>query len=291
MKKMVLILFTIIFFSCEKNVDLNISETNPLLTVDAQIENDQYPNVVLTKSLGYFNNISPQLLANSFVRNAEVFVSNGVVSQKLKEYPVQVAPGFIAYFYSADLTNPATAFKGAANTNYSLRVLVDGVEYNATTIIPALNATLDSVFVKKAPQNPDTNKRNLFIRVTDPAGRGNYVRYFTRLNSGPFLAGENSVFDDQIIDGTTFDVQLSPGIDRNNPPKSDSNFFKRGDTITMKFCDISKPTYTFWNTWEFAYQSIGNPFAQPNKVLGNISNGALGAFCGYAARYRTFVAR
>ena len=291
MKKMVLILSTIIFFSCEKNVDLNISETNPLLTVDAQIENDQYPNVVLTKSLGYFNNISPQLLANSFVRNAEVFMSNGVVSQKLKEYPVQVAPGFIAYFYSVDLTNLATAFKGAANTSYSLRVLVDGVEYNATTIIPALNATLDSVFVKKAPQNPDTNKRNLFIRVTDPAGRGNYVRYFTRLNSGPFLAGENSVFDDQIIDGTTFDVQLSPGIDRNNPPKSDSNFFKRGDTITMKFCDISKPTYTFWNTWEFAYQSIGNPFAQPNKVLGNISNGALGAFCGYAARYRTFVAR
>ena len=290
MKKMVLIVSTIIFFSCEKNVDLNISETNPLLTVDAQIENDQYPNVVLTKSLGYFNSISPQLLANSFVRNAEVFVSNGVVSQKLKEYPVQVAPGFIAYFYSADITNPA-AFKGTINTTYSLRVLVDGAEYNATTKIPALNATLDSVFVKKAPQNPDSNKRNLFIRVTDPAGRGNYVRYFTRLNRGPFLAGENSVFDDQIIDGTTFDVQLSPGIDRNNPPKSDSNFFKRGDTITMKFCDISKPTYTFWNTWEFAYQSIGNPFAQPNKVLGNISNGALGAFCGYAARYRTFVAQ
>jgi len=291
MKKILVFLCAIFLLSCEKNVDLNIGETSPLLVVDAQIENDQFPNVVLTKSLGYFSNISAQLLANSFVRNAEVFVSNGILSQKLKEYSVQIAPGFTAYFYSTDLLNPATAFKGTANANYSLRILVDGREYNAVTTIPGLNARLDSVFVRPAPQNPDTNKRNLFIRVTDPPGRGNFVRYFTRLNSGPFLAGENSVFDDQIIDGTTFDIQLSPGIDRNNPPKSDSNFFKRGDTITMKFCDISKPTYTFWNTWEFAYQSIGNPFAQPNKVLGNISNGALGAFSGYAARYHTFVAQ
>jgi hypothetical protein len=40
---------------------------------------------------------------------------------------------------------------------------------------------------------------------------------------------------------------------------------------------------------EFAYQSIGNPFASPNKVLGNVSNGALGAFCGYAAFYKTII--
>ena len=51
-----------------------------------------------------------------------------------------------------------------------------------------------------------------------------------------------------------------------------------GDTVTFKFCNIDKATYTFWSSWEFAYQSIGNPFAQPNKVVGNISNGALGAF-------------
>jgi hypothetical protein len=37
---------------------------------------------------------------------------------------------------------------------------------------------------------------------------------------------------------------------------------------------------------EFAYQSIGNPFASPNKVLGNISNGGLGAFCGYASDFK-----
>ena len=99
------------------------------------------------------------------------------------------------------------------------------------------------------------------------------------------------MFDDQVIDGTPFTVQLPQGIDRNDPPKADSNFFKRGDTITLKYCNIPQSAYTFWSTWEFAFQGIGNPFTQPNKVLGNISNGALGAFCGYGVQYKTIIAR
>ena len=59
------------------------------------------------------------------------------------------------------------------------------------------------------------------------------------------------------------------------------------DTVTLKLSNIDRTTYQFWLTMEFAYQSIGNPFASPNKVIGNISNGALGAFCGYASAYKT----
>ncbi len=36
---------------------------------------------------------------------------------------------------------------------------------------------------------------------------------------------------------------------------------------------------------EYSYQSIGNPFSSPTKVRGNISNGALGYFGGYAVQY------
>ena len=130
----------------------------------------------------------------------------------------------------------------------------------------------------------------MMVKTTDPPGLGNYIRYFTRKNREPFLPGEASVFDDAVIDGVTYELRVDPGIDRNNRVPYDSNYFKkRGDTVTLKLCNIEKPTFTFWNTWEFAYQSIGNPFAQPNKVIGNISNGALGAFCGYAAWYKTLI--
>ena len=147
----------------------------------------------------------------------------------------------------------------------------------------------DSLWWKKAPFQDDTTKVVIMVKATDPPGLGNYVRYFTKKNNEPFWPGENSVFDDQFVDGTTYELQLDPGVDRSKNIKADSNYFKRGDTITLKVCNIDKPTYTFWSTWEFAYQSIGNPFSQPNKVLGNIDNGALGAFYGYGSSFKTII--
>lgn len=291
MRKWFLLASMCFLLSCEKDINFRLDNAAPLLVVDAQIENGLAPTVVLTRSLAYFGKISPEILASSFVHDAEVYISNGILTHKLKEYPYSLPFGFTAYYYGLDSSSLSTAFVGELNSSYDLRIVSDSKEYISTTTIPALNAQLDSVWTKPAPQNPDTTRRILYVRGTDPPGRGNYVRYFTKVNSDPFFPGANSVFDDQVIDGTTFEVQLLRGIDRNYPPPSDENFFTKGDTITMKFCNIDKATYTFWSTWEFAYQGIGNPFAQPNKVISNITNGALGAFCGYAARYRTVVAQ
>ena len=287
----VLVLAVIFLAACEKDVTLKLDDAASLLVIDGQIEDGQPPIVVLTKSLGYFSKIDAQTLSGTFVRNAEVFISNGTTTHKLKEYATALAPGFTGYFYSNDALNAGTAFLGQLNKTYTLRVVSEGKEYTSTTRIPTNAITLDSIFTRPAPLNPDTSKRTLQLRSTDPAGLGNFGRYFTKKNSGPFLPGENSVFDDQVIDGSTFTVQLPQGIDRNNPPKADSNFFRRGDTITLKYCNIPQSAYVFWSTWEFAFQGIGNPFAQPNKVLGNISNGALGAFCGYAVKYKTIISQ
>ena len=291
MKIGVFVIAVLVLCGCEKKINFDLKSAPPVLVVDAQIENNSAPVVILTKSLGYFSKIDPQILAGSFVHNAEVYISNGILTHRLKEYSAPLVPGFTAYFYSIDSSTLSTAFIGELNRDYYLRVVSEGKEYTSVTRIPSNNISLDSMWVKVAPHNSDTSKRVLFIKATDPLGLGNYGRYFTKKNSGTFLPGENSVFDDEVIDGTTFSVQLPQGIDRNDPPKADSNFFQRGDTITLKFCNTPKSTYTFWSTWEFAFQGIGNPFAQPNKVIGNISNGALGVFCGYAAQYRTIVAR
>ena len=49
MKKWMLALGIISFYSCEKNIDFNLQESEPVLTVDAQVENGMAPLVVLTK--------------------------------------------------------------------------------------------------------------------------------------------------------------------------------------------------------------------------------------------------
>jgi hypothetical protein len=287
MIRSILLVGCLLLLSCEKNIDVDLDQAADVLVVDAQIENNKPPIVVLSKSLEYFSGITPDILVSSFVHDADVFVSNGTLTHKLKEYSYELVPGYSAYYYSIDSASLPTAFTGELNKQYQLRIVADGEEYTSSVRIPSLATYPDSLWFERAPMNPDSNTRVMYIRATDPRGFGNNVRYFTQKNSEPFYPGENSVYNDQVIDGSTYQIILPQGIYKNDPPKPDSNFFKRGDTVTLKFCNIDNATYTFWNTWEFAFQGIGNPFAQPNTVLGNISNGALGAFCGYAAWYRT----
>ncbi|HLX90586.1 MAG TPA: DUF4249 family protein, partial [Puia sp.] len=190
------------------------------------------------------------------------------------------------YYYSPDTSNASNNFVGNFNTNYSLAINVNGKEYEATTSITSIRKKIDSLWWIPAPNNPDTTAVVLDGRITDPAGYGDYIRYFTSVNGQAFLPGLTSVFDDQITDGTTYDIEIDQGIDRSQSVDlSTYAYFYKGDSITVKFCNIDKATYDFWRTIEYNYQSIGDPFSSPTEVLGNISNGALGYFGGYAAQY------
>jgi len=284
-----LIITTFILTSCEKAVSFDLEESPPKIVVEATIETNQPPFVILSKSQNFFAQITPDILANSFVRNAEVYVSNGTVTHKLKEYSTPLTNGYTFYFYSIDTSNLSTAFVGKTNTQYSLRVVAEGKEYTASTMIPAITRRIDSLFWKQAPGSNDSNKVALMVRATDQAGYGDYIRYFTKRNREDFYPAFNSVYDDQIIDGTSYEVEVERGVDRTQDLPDDYTLFEKGDTVTMKLCQINKATYDFWRTMEFSYGSIGNPFASPTKVLSNISNNALGYFGGYAPQFRTII--
>ncbi len=283
----IFILFFFFFSSCEKAIHINLKQASPQLVVEATIENDKNPVVVLSSSLDYFSEISPDILSQSFVHNAKVTISKGTVSQQLKEYSVPAGTsGYLLYYYSVDSSAGGDSFVGEFNTKYNLSIEANNQSYTAETTIPPLAKKIDSIWWKQAPNNPDTNKTIVVARVKDPPGYGNYIRYFTSINGGAFLPGLNSVFDDQIIDGTTYDVDVDKGVNRNQTiDLNEYAFFQRGDTVVVKFCNIDKATYDFWRTMEYNYQSIGNPFSSPTKVIGNISNNALGYFGGYAAQY------
>jgi hypothetical protein len=279
----------IIFPGCEKTVHFTIDEQAPKLVVEGTIETGKAPVFILSNSLDYFSEITPQLLDSSFVRNADIRISNGTLTHRLKEYAVsnQVAT---LYYYSVDSSDLATAFVGEMGKTYSADILVEGKHYLANTTIPVLAKKVDSLWWKPSPNNPDTTKSVLMARVTDPPGFGNYIRYFTSTNGGSFFPGLNSVFDDQIVDGTTYDIEVEKGVDRNATIDfNEYSFFTRGDTVVLKFTNIDKVTFDFWRTMEYNYGSIGSPFSSPTKVLGNISNGALGYFGGYSAQYKSLV--
>jgi hypothetical protein len=287
MQRIAVFLSVLILLGCEKNINFKLDNALPKIVVEATIENDQPPRVILTRSIGYFAKITPEDLSQSFIHNADIWVSGSNGTHKLKEYTIQVGQGLSFSYYSIDSSNLATAFTGELNHSYSLKIINEGQTYTSTTTIPGITRIIDSIWVKPATGG-DSSKAIVMVRATDPPGFGDYIRYFTSINRGPFLPPFNSTYDDLFIDGTTYELQVQPGVDRNTG-KRDENLFNKGDTVVFKISNIDKATFDFWRTMEYSYNSVGNPFSTPSKVLGNISNNALGYFGGYASQYHTLI--
>lgn len=276
----------VFFLSCEKDINLKLDPSENKLVVDATIENGKPPLVFLSNSIDYFSKISPTVLSSSFVHNASITISDGIKEVKLVEDTIVNIAGAQLYYYT---TPKNVLFLGQIKSTYSLKIQVGNNLYTSTTTIPEITRKVDSMWWEKLPLSDDPKACRVMITATDKPGLGDYIRYFTKVNSSPFLPGFTSVFDDNIIDGKSYTIPLDKGFDKNAIFVDSLSYYKRGDTVTFKLCQIDKNTYEFWRTYEFSYQSIGNPFSSPVKIQSNISNNGLGYFGGYAAQYRTLI--
>lgn len=291
MRTISLIFMMLIFLvACEKDIQIEPLENQPKLVVDAEIENGRTPIVVLSTSLKYFSSIDTATLFASFIKDAKVQLSNGSKTVNLQVNEVRFPQGGRYVFYTTPVNDPML---GEPGKSYQLTIEHLGQRYQSTTTIPLITKTIDSLWSDKVPNRPSNDSfRVLKGSVFDPPGLGNYIRYFTKVNREPYFPGFNSTFDDAVIDGKKYTISIDKGVDRNQPfERENYGFFKLGDTITVKLSNIDKASYDFWRTWEFAFQSIGNPFSSPGVVKGNISNGALGAFCGYGSQYKTYICK
>jgi hypothetical protein len=287
-----LVFFVFLLSSCEKDISIDLISAEKILVVDASIENGKPPMVFLSRSLGYFSKITPEILASSFVHKAKITLSDGIKTHILAEDSIPASNGTFLYFYSNNPKDPSTAIFGKLSTSYTLQIVDANKIYTSNTTIPNTTRRLDSIWWEKAPGLfGDSGYTNMIIKATDKQGYGDYIRYFTKANSNPFYPGFNSVFDDNLIDGTTYIVPVSRGVDRNRNTIPSDSYFKVGDTATIKLCNIDKANFDFWQTFEYTARSVGNPFSSPTSVTGNISNGALGYFGGYAVQYKTIIMR
>jgi len=276
-----------VLISCEKDIELNLDKTPNQLVIDASIENDRPPVVILSKSLNYFNKINKDSLAASFVHNADVKINNGVKMFKLTEDSVKNTDGFTVYYYT---TKPGPdLLLGTIKSSYSLKINVNGSSYDASTTIPDFTTKIDSTWWEEVAGLKDSNNIRILVKQTDRKGLGDYIRYYTKVNSGNFFPGLNSVFADELNDGISFSIFYDKGVDKNDEKSRTNLNFTRGDTVVLKLCNIDKVNFDFWRTLEFGFQSNGNPFSSPVKVLSNIQGNGFGYFGGYAAQYKTVI--
>jgi hypothetical protein len=294
------------FSSCEEPYIPSTSEQEQEIVVEGYVEAGEGANptfVILTKSIPFISTISADKFAELFVKGANVTVFDGDKTVQLTELCLSQIPddlkdevfavlGLNPDSSSVDICVYADLFsqiKREQGRSYDLKVQVQGKTLTATTTIPEFAGLFDFTF-KEPPGVPRDTLAELRVKIKDPKGKKNYYRYFTATSKDPrFIPPFGSVTDDALFDGMEFEFPLQKASRRGGDFDPDSfGLYRRTDSVFIKWCNIDKAHFDFWNTRDFSANS-GGPFASYTRIITNIQGG-LGIWGGYAAEtYKLYV--
>lgn len=287
--------FSIVLISCEREMKIDLPESESKLVVEGAIENGTFPIVRLSRSIGFFAKIDTSIFFNSFVSGAHISVSDDSRTITLKEYKVSLGT-YTTNFYTVDTADlVAMSFVGIPGKSYTLIIESEGKTYTATTSIPALNYGLDS-FWSELPTSTEDLEIDSTYRVVkgkyrNTTGISNKLRLSNAINGGPFYFPYFSIYDDAIVGDAPITIDILPGWDKFDTLGNNFQYFHLGDTIDIKTATIDNATYEFYRTLETSYGSVGNPFAAPIIVTTNIEGGALGVWAGYGAVVKRLIVK
>lgn len=302
--------------ACEKEITVDLPETEPRVVVEGTIETGAPPLVILTRTQPYFAPTSLASIAASFISEATVTVFDGSTTHVLDRVCSNAIPpelleeaaaatgidvNLLANANICIWTKLDMSLLGEAGRSYRLEVQADNKNLRATTTIPNPVA-LDSLWFRLAQQQPgDDSLGFIWARLSDPDTIGNHYRWLAqRTNAGPdgspkdagFVAPFFSVFEDRFTNGLTFDFNFGRGAQPFSNAEDDENeergYFKRGDTVIVKFVSIDRASYQFYDSFQNNVASAGDVFSNPANVISNVEGG-LGVWSGWASSSRTVV--
>lgn len=296
MKNILTIILSILLFSaCEKDITLDLPEGNEQVVVDGYVENGLPPYVILSRTQGYFDPIGQGTLNNLPVSGATVIISNGSDTVQLTEVDTVINGTSISGFYVAlDSITLAPTMLGIPGTTYHLTVITAAGEVLTSIAKLQQPIALDSTWFQI--QEGKDSLGFAWARLSDPDTLENCYRWFAQRagEDDYFIAPFGSSFEDKFINGQSFNFAYNRGTIQNSTAEEDNNdeagFFKKGDTIVVKFCTVDRGTYEFWRDAENQLGSNGSPFAVPSNVKSNIKGGR-GIFATYTATYDTIYAQ
>jgi hypothetical protein len=278
-----LLLFALVgFSSCERDITVDLAEGKSQIVVEGYINPGLPAYVFISRSVHFFAPVDSASLVAAAVRNAIVTISDGSITDTL----IQPDPS-IGYLYISD------GLLGETGKTYSLKIeTTQGETVTAITTIP-LPIALDSIWFKT--QSAEDSLGWIWARLSDPAATENSYRWFAKRagKDDDFIAPVGSVIEDKFFNGLSFDFAYNRGKLPNSTAEDDNNeeegFFKKGDTIIVKFASITKESFDFWRSAETQASSNGNPFGSPAPLKGNIEGG-LGIWEGFSFTIDTTVA-
>tara|TARA_B100000927_G_C16456724_1_gene466125 strand:+ start:301 stop:1302 length:1002 start_codon:yes stop_codon:yes gene_type:complete len=303
--------------ACEKEITVDLPDSQPSYVVEGSIASGEPPFVFLTTSQPFFGSQSFNDLEGLFVHNATMVVSDDAGnSTSLNEWCISDLAGFLtneelAFFLEEFGLEPSLADSAEVpnvcvytlDTNELINYFtsgnasVIGTEGRSYTldIITEEGSRISAVDYMVPAISPDslTWEKNstidtlavVYVHLTIPDFTGNQIIYQTARNDEPFYRPTQAVWDDRIfgVSGAEFSLPLERAY--TNPQGEDIEtfgYFVVGDTVYLQWSNITRPIYDFWSS----IQNDGGdtPFTAPVQVNGNVE-GALGVWACYTHNY------
>ena len=177
----------LLFWACEDVIDLDLNESEPQITIEAQLQGGSHTfNVLISKSTPFFE------------PGTEEKVNNAVVTL----IDDQGNDTDIPLVRDGEYSEHITAFVGR---QYTLRVEIDGEVYEATSNLlqPVGLVDIEAKFQSAGFIEEDDGYEVIFY-YEDPVGMDNYYRARFYINDVPQFEGEFlQVLDDSFSDGET----------------------------------------------------------------------------------------
>ncbi len=295
--------------ACEREFTPEVVGINDNIVVEGYIEAGDRPTpafVVLTRSVPFFSEFNTSS-SNIFVRDAQVWVSNGTDSVRLTQFcwsdldsnlRRQAARSFginldsvTSNFNFCAYIDIAGRMRGEVGKTYHLTIAADNRRLTATTTIPQLVRIDSANFVRPPGINQNDTMWQMRPWVKDPAAVKNYYRSLVSVNGSSYGKGRGSVTDDAFFDGITTQFYMpNNSPNRRKEPDAIEDLFFKGDTISIKYCQIDKAHFDFWRTLEFNANNQG-PFSSYTRVIYNIKGeGGIGIWGGIGVTYFDIIA-
>lgn len=243
--------------SCTKIIDVNLSNTEPVHVVEANINDLAGPYYVrITKTIDIDKNNNFPGETGATVRisddagNSETLTHNG--------------GGLYA----------TSSLQGTPGRTYTLTVEIDGKTYTSVCKMP-MKVAFDSLGFRDV-ETFDGLKPYPTVYYRDPAGKGNYYRAIRYKDGVP--DGEMYIESDEFIDGKSRSAVLFNGEE-----EDDDNVVIE-DSVTVEMRCIDKNMYDYL---EQLLEADGNSnAATPANPKNNIQGGALGYFSAHTSEFK-----
>ena len=310
-----LLLISIILFSCQEEITLDLPKADDKLVIEGSIENGFPPYIIITKNGGYFDAIDSDTYNDLFVNDIDSvkiwYFNEGEKVSKTLEQIVGLDSLPPIYTDLSYFENPGNYEFSKEGRTYFLEINWNNQIISSSTTIPEVTP-LDCLWVEKSENSKEEYEYDIRALYSDPADQDNFillkskrVQHFEYKDSLECNVKDRPDFSLKIIDagadvlinGQSFETYFPRPKESGNPfpdgnynayhteicDDGDTLVFKK-DIVLIKYCQIDEPSLKFWRGLVRQVGTNGNPFAEPLNLVSNITNG-LGIFSGYGSAY------